>query len=69
MGIGGSKKSLKEQMRENKRMINKSIRELDRERTKLQNQEKKLVVWKRMPPATGCVRPGFVLESTFVWIR
>ena len=44
MGIGGSKKSLKEQMRENKRMINKSIRELDRERTKLQNQEKKLVV-------------------------
>ena len=42
MGIGGSKKSLKEQMRENKRMINKSIRELDRERTKLQNQEKKL---------------------------
>ena len=35
--------ALKEQLRENKRMINKSIRELDRERTALQNSEKKLI--------------------------
>jgi charged multivesicular body protein 2A len=33
-----------ELLRENKRMIDKAIRELDRERTGLQNQEKKLVV-------------------------
>jgi charged multivesicular body protein 2A len=41
--IFGKKKTLKEQLRENKRAINKSIRELDRERTSLQNSEKKLI--------------------------
>ena len=40
----GTKKTLKEQMRENKRTITRAIRELDRERTNLQNQEKKLVL-------------------------
>jgi len=30
-------------LRENKRMLDKAIRELDRERTGLQNQEKKLI--------------------------
>eukprot|EP00743_Colponemidia_sp_Colp-15_P003292 GILK01003554.1.p1 GENE.GILK01003554.1~~GILK01003554.1.p1 ORF type:complete len:228 (+),score=47.47 GILK01003554.1:66-686(+) len=35
--------TLQEQMRANKRMIDRSIRELDRERTSLQNQEKKLI--------------------------
>ena len=32
-----------EQIRENKRMIDRSIRELDRERTKMEAQEKKTV--------------------------
>jgi predicted transcriptional regulator len=41
--IFGKKKTLKEQLRENKRAINKSIRELDRERTSLQISEKKLI--------------------------
>lgn len=40
----GKKKTLKEQMRENKRTMNRAIRELDRERVSLQNQEKKLVI-------------------------
>ena len=40
----GQKKTLKEQMRENKRMINRSIRELDRERTNLERQQEKLIV-------------------------
>jgi charged multivesicular body protein 2A len=40
----GKKKTLKEQLRENKREINRAIRELDRERTNLQNQEKKLII-------------------------
>ena len=33
-----------ELLRENKRMLDKSIRELDRERVGLQNQEKKLIL-------------------------
>ena len=41
--ILGTKKTLKEQMRENKRMINRSIRELDRERTNLERQQEKLI--------------------------
>jgi charged multivesicular body protein 2A len=39
----GTKKTLKEQMRENKRMINRSIRELDRERAGLERQQEKLI--------------------------
>lgn len=40
----GKKKTLKEQLRENKREINRAVRELDRERTNLQMQEKKLII-------------------------
>mmetsp|Transcript_29678 Transcript_29678/g.30082 ORF Transcript_29678/g.30082 Transcript_29678/m.30082 type:complete len:209 (+) Transcript_29678:99-725(+) len=42
MGQAFSKKPLKEVIRENQRMIKKAIRELERETTTLQNQEKKL---------------------------
>ena len=42
--MGGKKKTLKEQLRENKREINRAVRELDRERTNLQMQEKKLIL-------------------------
>lgn len=43
MGLGQSKPTLEEQMRANKRMINRSIRELDRERNNLVAQEKKII--------------------------
>jgi charged multivesicular body protein 2A len=43
MGLGQSKPTLDEQMRANKRMINKSVRELDRERNALVVQEKKII--------------------------
>lgn len=43
MGLGGSKLTLEEQMRANKRMVNRSIRELDRERSTLQQNEAKIV--------------------------
>jgi charged multivesicular body protein 2A len=43
MGLGQSKPTLEEQMRLNKRMINRSIRELDRERNSLVAQEKKII--------------------------
>ncbi|CAG9460800.1 unnamed protein product [Pedinophyceae sp. YPF-701] len=40
----GKKKTPAEILRENKRLLDRSIRDIDRERTGLQNQEKKLVV-------------------------
>ena len=43
MGNVWAKKPLKEVMRENKRMINRAIRELDRERQNLEKNEKKLI--------------------------
>ena len=43
MGLGQSKPTLEEQMRANKRMINKSIRELEKERNNLAAQEKKII--------------------------
>ena len=43
MGLGASKPTLEEQLRANKRMMNKSIRELDRERANLGVQEKKII--------------------------
>lgn len=39
MGNVWSKKPFKEVLRENKRMINRAIRELDRERTNLERAE------------------------------
>eukprot|EP00217_Crustomastix_stigmatica_P004844 CAMPEP_0183795030 /NCGR_PEP_ID=MMETSP0803_2-20130417/4188_1 /TAXON_ID=195967 /ORGANISM="Crustomastix stigmata, Strain CCMP3273" /LENGTH=207 /DNA_ID=CAMNT_0026039439 /DNA_START=88 /DNA_END=708 /DNA_ORIENTATION=- len=39
----GKRKTPAEMLRENKRRLDKSIRELERERTQLQNQEKKLI--------------------------
>lgn len=41
--IFGKKKTPQELLRENKRMLDRSIRELDRERANLQTQEKKLI--------------------------
>jgi len=43
MGSAFSKKPLREVMRENKRMINRAIRELDREKVNLERNEKKLI--------------------------
>ena len=42
MGSLSTKPTLKEQIRENKRMIDRGIRELDRERVKLERQQVKL---------------------------
>eukprot|EP01114_Cavostelium_apophysatum_P011197 TRINITY_DN253_c0_g1_i1.p1 TRINITY_DN253_c0_g1~~TRINITY_DN253_c0_g1_i1.p1 ORF type:complete len:211 (+),score=79.08 TRINITY_DN253_c0_g1_i1:120-752(+) len=40
----GKKKTIKEILREHQRNLNRSIREIDRERTALQNQEKKITI-------------------------
>uniref|UniRef100_A0A7S2I4D7 Uncharacterized protein n=1 Tax=Helicotheca tamesis TaxID=374047 RepID=A0A7S2I4D7_9STRA len=42
--FGSNKKTLKEQLRENKRMINRAVRELDRERAALEREEKRLTI-------------------------
>lgn len=42
--IFGKEKPLKEVLRENKRMINRSVRELDRERAKLEKEEKRMIM-------------------------
>ena len=39
----GQKLTLKEQMRRNQRVLKKAIRDVDREKTKLERQQKKLV--------------------------
>lgn len=42
--IMGQEKPLKEVMRENKRMINRAVRELDREKVGLEREEKRLTM-------------------------
>jgi charged multivesicular body protein 2A len=39
----GNRMSFEDRMRESKRKINRAVRELDRERVRLQNQEKKTI--------------------------
>lgn len=42
--VFGKDKPLKEVLRENKRMINKAVREIDREKNGLEREEKKLIL-------------------------
>lgn len=42
--IFGSEKPLKEVLRENKRMITRAVRELDREKAALEREEKRLTI-------------------------
>jgi hypothetical protein len=42
--VWGKEKPLKEVLRENKRMINKAVRELDREKAGLEKEEKRLTM-------------------------
>lgn len=42
--VMGKKKPLKEVLRENKRMINRAVRELDREKAGLEREEKQLTI-------------------------
>jgi charged multivesicular body protein 2A len=43
-GVFGKEKPLKEQLRENKRMITRAIRELDREKRSLEKEEQRLTI-------------------------
>lgn len=62
----GKKKTPAEMLRENKRMIDKAIRELDRERTGLQNQEKKLVAEMKKMAKQGQIPAVKVMAKSMV---
>lgn len=60
--IFGKKKPLKEILRENKRTITRAVRDIDREKTNLEKQEKKLIAEiKKNAKAgqMGAVKVGF----------
>lgn len=66
MGNVWAKKPLKEVMRENKRMINRAVRELDREKVNLEKNEKKLVAdIKKYAKENQMVRPHHEDISSF----
>ncbi|XRA97993.1 vacuolar protein sorting-associated protein 2-like protein [Pycnococcus provasolii] len=62
----GKRKTPAELLRENKRMLDKAIRELDRERTGLQNQEKKLVVEMKKMAKQGQIPAVKVMAKSMV---
>lgn len=66
MGFFASK-TPQEVMRENKRMLDRSIRELDRERTMIEGQVKKtLGEMKKMAKAGQEVTPAFFVPVTLI---
>ena len=59
----GKKKTPKELLRENKRQLDRAIRDIDRERMSLQSQEKKLIVeMKKMAKGNQNVSPSLSLS-------
>jgi hypothetical protein len=56
-----------EQLRENKRMIDRSIRELDRERMKMETQEKKTVAEMKKLAKAGQKVPEISRKSIFIY--
>jgi len=69
MGVKNSKLSLQEQMRINKRTINKAIRELDRERNNLSQQEKKLIAEIKTMAKKGQMNSTKILAKDLVRTR
>lgn len=63
----GRKKPLKEVLRENKRTINRAVRDIEREKTNLEKQEKKLIgeIKKNAKAGQmGAVKVGFNAASS-----
>ena len=65
----GKKKTLKEIMRENKRTINRAIRELDREKMNLEKQEKKIIAELKKNAAANQMGAVKVLAKDLVRTR
>ncbi|KAL0035316.1 hypothetical protein WJX77_000643 [Trebouxia sp. C0004] len=62
----GKKKTPQELLRENKRMLDKAIRELDRERMALQNQEKKVIAEIKKTAKQGQIDAVKVMAKSLV---
>eukprot|EP00164_Ancoracysta_twista_P000780 GFYU01001024.1.p1 GENE.GFYU01001024.1~~GFYU01001024.1.p1 ORF type:complete len:243 (-),score=70.99 GFYU01001024.1:280-1008(-) len=65
----GKPKTLKEQVREYKRSIDRSVRELDRERTNLQRQEKKIMLEIKRSAKDGQMNAAKVMAKDLVRTR
>lgn len=65
----GPKKTLREELRENKRHLNRAIRELDRERANLQLQEKKTVMELKKMAKDGQIASVKIMAKDIVRIR
>ena len=69
MGLGGSKLTLEEQLKNNKRMINRAVRELDRERSKLEQEEQRIVAELKRQAKNNNVSSVKVLAKDLVRTR
>lgn len=67
--FGGKKKTPEELMKEYKRSIDKSTRELERERTKLQTQEKKIIADIKKAAKDGQMGPVKIMAKDLVRTR
>jgi len=67
--IFGSRKTPQELLRENQRLITRSVRELDREKTKLEQQEKKIVVDIKKAAKAGQINACKVMAKDLVRTR
>uniref|UniRef100_A0A7S4L6K3 Uncharacterized protein n=2 Tax=Guillardia theta TaxID=55529 RepID=A0A7S4L6K3_GUITH len=67
--FGGKKKTPQELMREYKRNVDKSVREIEREKTKLQTQEKKIINDIRKAAKEGQMGPVRVMAKDLVRTR
>eukprot|EP00960_Hanusia_phi_P054359 762631-Hanusia_phi.AAC.3 len=67
--FGGKKKTPQELMREYKRNVEKSVREIEREKTKLQTQEKKIINDIRKAAKEGQMGPVRVMAKDLVRTR
>jgi len=65
----GKKKSLKEQLRENKRMITRAIRELDRETRSLQKEEQRLTIEIKKMAREGQMKAVKIMAKDLVRTR
>ena len=69
MGSGPSKPTLEEQLKENKRMINRAVRELDRERSKLEQEELRITAEIRKQAKSNNIASVKVMAKDLVRTR
>ncbi|KAM9987447.1 hypothetical protein ACTFIV_006299 [Dictyostelium citrinum] len=69
MFLFGKQKTPKEVLRENQRNLNKSMREIDRERVNLQNQEKKIILDIKKMAKQGQMNSAKIMAKDLVRTR